>query len=296
MVWSGGMIRINCPKCGKAFQVKPEYAGRKTRCRACGEIFLIENRAVPIDASPPPLPKSMAPTESHTQEKIAISLESELKPSKPAPKRDQLEEKKSEKIIITQSHLAQPVSSSPPPLPPIAPPPIAVPPDIPPRSSVVRAPKPPRIRRLEADYITMRKRFDNFPLIRIKDRRGDPPDTYIIEYLVKGLEKDAQGQIRVREQHLVEIQLTREYPRIGPKCKMLTPIFHPNIDQTSICIGDHWAAQERLSDVVVRIGELISFQNHNIKSSLDGEAGMWTDLNRNKLPIDNRNLMPPERD
>jgi ubiquitin-protein ligase len=286
------MIRINCPKCGKAFLAKPEYAGRKARCRVCSEIFLIENKAVPIDASPPLLPKNMAPVESHTQGKIVISIDSELKP---APQRDQLETKKSEKILITQNHLVPPESSSPPPLPPVAPPPIPVLSDIPPSSSGVRTTKPPRIRRLEADYIMMREHFDNFPLIRIKDMRGDPPDTYIIEYLVKGLEKDPQGQIQVREQHLVEIQLTREYPRIGPKCKMLTPIFHPNIDQTSICIGDHWAAQERLSDVVVRIGELISFQNHNIKSSLDGEAGMWTDLNRNKLPIDNRNLMPPER-
>jgi ubiquitin-protein ligase len=290
------MIRINCPKCGKAFQAKPEYVGRKARCRACGEGFLIETKPVPTDSSPPPLPESVGSENPHTQEKIVISLESQPQQPKLVPQRDEQVPEKSEKIVITQSQITPPESNSPPPLPTVNPSAIQAPPDISPPVSFGRTTKSPRIRRLEADYKTMCERFDNFSLIRIKDMRGDPPDTYIIEYLIKGLEKDPQGNIQGREQHLVEIQLTLGYPRIGPKCKMLTPIFHPNINQTSLCIGDHWAAQERLSDVVVRIGELISFQNHNIKSSLDGEAGKWTDLNRDKLPIDNRDLMPPERD
>ena len=93
-----------------------------------------------------------------------------------------------------------------------------------------------------------------------------------------------------------QIKLIADYPRMGPQCKMLTPIFHPNIEPASICVGDHWTAGERLVDLAVRIGEMITYQAYNIKSPLDGEAAMWADLNMRNLPIDERNLRPPELD
>jgi ubiquitin-protein ligase len=77
---------------------------------------------------------------------------------------------------------------------------------------------------------------------------------------------------------------------------MLTPCFHPNIEPATICVGDHWTAGERLVDLVVRIGELITYQAYNIKSPLDGEAAMWADLHTRELPVDDRNLRPPELD
>ena len=40
--------------------------------------------------------------------------------------------------------------------------------------------------------------------------------------------------------HLVEIALPRNYPRVPPQCRMLTPVFHPNIAPHAICVGDHW--------------------------------------------------------
>src|SRR6202035_1846475 len=110
---------------------------------------------------------------------------------------------------------------------------------------------------------------------------------------VRGLDRGKKNQPVPRERHLVEIQLTSEYPRISPKCKMLTPIFHPNIDPATICVGDHWAAGERLVDLVIRIGEMIGYQAYNIKSPLDGEAAMWADLHTAELPIDPRSMIPP---
>jgi ubiquitin-protein ligase len=156
---------------------------------------------------------------------------------------------------------------------------------------------PPRLRRLKADAEQMRDAFQNFPLIKIRSMTGDPPDTYEIEYFVRGLERiDGRKDPVERSYHTAQIKLTSDYPRMPPQCKMLTPIFHPNIEPATICVTDHWTAGERLVDLVVRIAELITYQAHNIKSPLDGEAAMWTDLNMNNLPIDNRNLRPPELD
>ncbi|NUM33864.1 MAG: hypothetical protein HUU50_04940 [Candidatus Brocadiae bacterium] len=153
----------------------------------------------------------------------------------------------------------------------------------------------PRMRRLIADADYIKKTFSDFPLIRLVETQGNPPDLYRIEYRIKGLMKNSQNKIVVRDQHLLEIKLTRDYPRERPLCKMLTPIFHPNIEPSVICIGDHWTAGERLVSLIIRIAEMIAYQSYNIKSPLDGEAAMWAHLNEKHLPIDNRDMNPPEK-
>ena len=152
----------------------------------------------------------------------------------------------------------------------------------------------PRQRRLFADHKMMYEHFSTFPYIRLVEAIGDPPEKYIVDYLVRGIERLEGDSIIYRNNHRVEIVLPGTYPRTPPTCRMLTPIFHPNIEPAVICIGDHWTAGERLCDLVVRIGEIITYQSYNIKSPLDGEAAMWADLHQDILPIDNCDLMPPE--
>ncbi len=147
-----------------------------------------------------------------------------------------------------------------------------------------------RLRRLRADAAAMAEAFKPGGPIRLRSCSGDPPDTYQIEYQLRSLSREKGGEPMLRESHLVEIQLTSDYPRLCPKCVMLTPIFHPNIGQRTICVGDHWTAGERLPDLVIRVGEMIAYQAYNIKSPLDAEAAMWADLNAAKLPTDARTL------
>jgi ubiquitin-protein ligase/ribosomal protein S27E len=153
---------------------------------------------------------------------------------------------------------------------------------------------PMRIRRLTADAEQMAAAFRDFPPIRVVSTEGDPPEVYQIEYRVKGLDRPAKKKQTpvVREQHLVEVRLTSEYPRTTPQCRMLTPVFHPNIDPSHICVGDHWTAGERLVDLAVRIGEMLAYQAYNIQSPLDAEAAMWADLNVHQLPTDTRSMRP----
>jgi ubiquitin-protein ligase len=156
---------------------------------------------------------------------------------------------------------------------------------------------PPRMRRRFSDAELIRQRLDNFKLVKVKESRGNPgnpPDVYIIEYFVKGIEKVDGDNIMYRESHLAEFKLTSDYPRMSPKCRMLTPVFHPNIEPAVICIGDHWTAQESLLDLIIRVGEIITYQLYNVKSPLDGETAMWADLNKNIFPVDNRDLTQSE--
>jgi ubiquitin-protein ligase/DNA-directed RNA polymerase subunit RPC12/RpoP len=151
----------------------------------------------------------------------------------------------------------------------------------------------PRARRLLADAEQMNKVFENFGTIHVIEVRGSPPDTYRIGFRISGLAPGKKPDQPVPcERHEAEIQLPADYPRSKPLCRMLTPVFHPNIDPSVICVGDHWTAGERLVDLVVRIGEMLAYQAYNLKSPLDAHAAMWTDLNAQKLPTDNRSLHP----
>lgn len=209
------MITFQCGGCGRAFNVPDEFAGRKAKCKTCGNQVVVPHPDAAVAPPPPAAPK--------------LSM---------------------------------------------------------------------RQRRLMADAQQMTDSFIRFDRIRVKPAGGNPPEVYHVEYLVKSLDRApgaAEGAEPVpREKHVVEIQLTSDYPRMSPKCKMLTPIFHPNIDPATICVGDHWTAGERLVDLVVRIGEMLAYQAYNIKSPLDGEAAMWADLNANKLPTDSRSMRPAD--
>ncbi len=143
-----------------------------------------------------------------------------------------------------------------------------------------------RLRRLKADYDRLCTIFTQNSRIRIKKTLGDPPDKYQLEYLVTGMEKRLDNTLHLRSNFLIEITLTGSYPRMAPQCKMLTPVFHPNIAPHAICIGDHWAAGESLTNLVIRIAEMLSYQSYNVKSPLNGDAAKWVEENKDKLPLD----------
>ena len=142
-----------------------------------------------------------------------------------------------------------------------------------------------RLRRLANDYEELRQYAADQDRVLIRNTTGDPPEKYQIEYRLKGLEMKG-GEVVERSSHLVEIVLPLEYPTMEPKCRMLTPVFHPNISPQVICHTDHWAAGESLVDVVIRIGEMISYQNYNIKSPRNGEAARWAENNMSRFPVD----------
>ena len=153
----------------------------------------------------------------------------------------------------------------------------------------------PRIRRLALDYETLVRRFDGWPVIRLVAQHGQPPEYYRFALSVKGLAVAPGGDIVEREEHLVEVNLSLGYPRRAPQCKILTPIFHPNFDHATVCVGDCWAASEGLDDLIIRIGRMIAYQEYNVKSPLNGLAARWAAEHVHLLPVDAREIAPPLR-
>jgi ubiquitin-protein ligase len=145
------------------------------------------------------------------------------------------------------------------------------------------------------DAESIRKRLAAWPLIEISGTAGIPPEIYRFTYRVKGLYVDPTGNILERDTHLLEVNLSLGYPRRAPQCRMLTPVFHPNFDDSTVCIGDFWAASESLDDLVIRIGRMIAYQEYNTKSPLNGLAAKWAAQNASLLPVDTRGIAPPSQ-
>jgi ubiquitin-protein ligase len=143
------------------------------------------------------------------------------------------------------------------------------------------------------DEEVLQRRLGSWPLIQITGKAGLPPEIYRFTYNIRGLYVSPSGEILEREQHLLEVNLSLGYPRRAPQCRILTPVFHPNFDDSVVCIGDFWAASEGLDDLVIRIGRMIAYQEYNTKSPLNGLAAKWAAQNPQLLPIDPRNIAPP---
>src|SRR5438270_13988716 len=151
----------------------------------------------------------------------------------------------------------------------------------------------PRIRRLILDEQRLQQVFRNWHPIQITGTAGMPPEIYRFAYNLRGLYVSPGGEILERDVHLLEVNLTLGYPRRAPQCRMLTPVFHPNFDDSMVCIGDFWAASDGLDDLIIRIGRMIAYQEYNTKSPLNGLAAEWAAQNSHLLPIDARPMAPP---
>ena len=150
-----------------------------------------------------------------------------------------------------------------------------------------------RLRRLQADFEKLSDYVKRHPRLKIIQADGEPPERYQLEFRIRSLRQVNDDLVEVRS-HMVEIALPRNYPRTPPQCRMLSPVFHPNIAPHAICVGDHWSAGEPLASLVARIGEMLAFQSYNVKSPLNGEAARWVEQNLDRLPLDPVSLLVEE--
>ncbi len=152
-----------------------------------------------------------------------------------------------------------------------------------------------RLRRLTADFDKLQDYVRLHPRVKLIQFNGDPPERFQLEYHIRSL-RQIGNELTSIKSHMVEIVLPRNYPRTPPQCRMLSPVFHPNIAPHAICVGDHWSAGESLQSIVVRIGEMLAYQSYNVKSPLNGEAARWVEEHADELPLDDVSLLVEERD
>ena len=148
----------------------------------------------------------------------------------------------------------------------------------------------PRLRRLEADYKLVVGLFTTHSRIQLLKTEGSPPEKYTFAYSIQGMAPAGADGVTPALDHKAEIFLPLDYPRRPPFCRMITPVFHPNIDPQKICIGDHWSAGQSLAQMVVHIGQMICYQSYNLKSPLNAKAAVWAEENIATLPLHKEDL------
>jgi ubiquitin-protein ligase len=148
-----------------------------------------------------------------------------------------------------------------------------------------------RLRRLVSEYARLQLVFEGHDRIGIVETIGRPPEKYLIEYQLKGLVEE-NNEICERNTHRAEITLGPGYPREMPRCVMLTPVFHPNIDHLAICTEDIGSAGQTLDQTIIFIGQMICFQAYNLQSPRNGDAARWTSEHLEELPLENVDLVP----
>ncbi|MDJ0754656.1 MAG: ubiquitin-conjugating enzyme E2 [Ardenticatenaceae bacterium] len=145
--------------------------------------------------------------------------------------------------------------------------------------------------RLRNDYQKIKDLAQRSDLIQVVKTDGHPPDRYLIRYLCRGVEAvTSSGTPQLREMHEVSIYLHAEYPLKQPQLKWKTPIFHPNIHTTgAVCIGAWWPAKT-LDELVLTMGDMVQYKNYEPKDPMNSKAAAWAMRNRQRFPIDDREL------
>ena len=169
----------------------------------------------------------------------------------------------------------------------------------------------PRVRRLRADAELMRELASRSDLISFTAQSPQPnvpPDRYIITFKCKSIVGiDMLGKPKYSEHHQVEIYLHNQYPQRWPGMKWMTPIWHPNINHLNgtVCIdAAWWTASRSLDRLVIMLGEMLQWKNFHDDPTKppfpwDADAARWSreyrKTNPNAFPLDNRELLRPER-
>ena len=159
----------------------------------------------------------------------------------------------------------------------------------------------PRQRRLHSDFEKLTSEFKNHTAIKVEFNKegNDVPEKYFVTFTgitgIKLSDKSTKENKIVEKinVHKCEIYLHSDYPRIKPQCYLLTELFHPNFRMAhphEICIGDYWSSGENLADIIYQIGEMIMYQNYNVKNPLNGVASKWAKENEGLFPLDKTNL------
>jgi ubiquitin-protein ligase len=149
----------------------------------------------------------------------------------------------------------------------------------------------PRLNRLKADYEKIKELESRSPFVKLIKTAGNPPTDYTFRLSCKGIKSCSGGRPVYSEQHDLRITLPSAYPRSQPELAMLSPIYHPNFNGQTICIGHSYSPSMGLDDLVIVIIQMIRYENYNPASAYNHDAVNWANNNRSKIPLDKRQIV-----
>lgn len=158
----------------------------------------------------------------------------------------------------------------------------------------VRFFKTPLTIRLDRELADLVKLRDESTILEFKTE-GDPPDRYLFRFNGKSLVPANTGSgVKIGDHQEVEISLGSDYPRRRPNVRWLTPIVHPNISGSQVCMGNfasNWTPSIRLADVIEILWDMSRMAIFNVHSAYGGPNTTWQQLDEKYgFPVDKRPL------
>ena len=140
------------------------------------------------------------------------------------------------------------------------------------------------------DYEQLKELLEFYPNISIIKTEGQPPNSYEIEYNLRGYVKEDDNTIGIGHTHRVQLSLPFGYPHFAPIAKPLTSIFHPDFDPAAVRLADRWQQHPSLPELVLHIGEMICGIVYNLEDPFSQEAAEWYEDHEDQLPLDTLGL------
>lgn len=160
----------------------------------------------------------------------------------------------------------------------------------------------PRYNRLQAEYKKLRELEERSPYVQILETEGHPPEKYALTLKCKGVTAvDGKGLPIYSYDHKLRVYLPPDFPRDRPVFEMVSQVWHPNIALAgAVCYGDEgdhgYSPSMGLDDLVIRIIEMIRYENMGLQSAFNLDAAEWTKKNQALFPLDKRQIVHNEMD
>jgi hypothetical protein len=98
---------------------------------------------------------------------------------------------------------------------------------------------------------------------------ADPPEAYLITMKCKGVARRF-GVIKQINVHQVALHLGTDYPIGPPRMVWRTPIYHPNIYQSAVCVVSRWTSKMGLDEFCVWLWDMARYALYNENDMIDG--------------------------
>lgn len=124
----------------------------------------------------------------------------------------------------------------------------------------------------------------------------DPPDRYLAKFACKGVLRDPDGTISIRQgEFVVGIAFPSQYLRHAEPLQIVTWLgpdnfFHPNVTPPWVCIG-RIPPGTGLVDLLFQTFEIITYHNWAAHDYVHADAANWARHNQHLFPVDSRTLV-----
>ncbi len=121
--------------------------------------------------------------------------------------------------------------------------------------------------------------------ITITPVAGDPPNEYEITFHIPCTTKDEQGNIEITSEHVVSMSIPFGFPHFPPSCKPKSSIFHPDFDNSAVCLGDFWSNTPSLVELIRHLKMMIGGERYSTQNPFNPAAADWFLANQSQLPF-----------